>query len=267
MKLNILISTIDEGINSVSDLLLPYREDVEYIVSHQNRNHPFLAIPDELNRPDVLVSQIAGQGVTKCRNNGLKLATGDVCVIADDDVIYTDKNFDAIVDAYKKHNFDIVCFKINTGVNMKEYKRYPKEVTAIHSIYQYSASAVEITFKRQSVHQKNIRFDERFGLGSWLNTGHEDIFIHDALKKDLSVGFVPEYIVRHPYESTIKSFPKYAKRRVRAIGALDARLNGYLAIPKAFLGACKYAPDLIRNKKNPFAYLLERLSGSIYVLR
>lgn len=267
MKLNILISTIDEGIYKVADLLLSQRDDVEYIISHQNRNPVFMPVPQELQRTDVTVSQIYGQGVTKCRNNGLTQAKGDICVIADDDVTYNHHYFDTILRAYQEHNFDLICFKINTTDPEKEYKKYPKQVTTIRSVRDYSASAIEITFRRKAIIAGHLRFDERFGLGSWLNTGHEDLFIHDALNAGLSVGFIPEFIVQHPFESTIKSFPKYARRRVRAVGALDARLHGYKAIPKAFLGTLKYAPDLIRNKKNPVVYLCERLAGTIYVLK
>lgn len=267
MKLNILISTIDEGIYKIPDQLLSYRDDVDYLISHQNRNQNFLSVPDGLKRRDVIVSQIHGQGVTKCRNNGLKLAQGDVCVIADDDVTFSHSYFDTILKSYNEHNFDVTCFKINTLDQDKEYKKYPKTVTPIRSISEYSASAIEITFNRKAVINRHLQFDERFGLGSWLNTGHEDLFIYDAIKAGLSVGFIPEFIVEHPFESTIKAFPKYARRRVRAVGALDARLNGYKAIPKAFLGMIKYAPDLIRNKKNPVTYLCERLAGTIYVLK
>ena len=48
MTLNILISTIDSGINKIPEILLPYRNDVKYIVSHQYQDKKFLQIPKEL---------------------------------------------------------------------------------------------------------------------------------------------------------------------------------------------------------------------------
>jgi hypothetical protein len=86
LSLNILISTIDSGINKISGVLLSYRQDVSYIVSHQYRDEKHLPIPTELLREDVFISQIPGQGLTKSRNNAIQLATSDICVISDDDV-------------------------------------------------------------------------------------------------------------------------------------------------------------------------------------
>lgn len=267
MKLSVLISTIDTGINNVSKILLDTRNDVEYIISHQYRDEKFLLIPPELIRSDVIISQIPGKGLTISRNNAIRLANGDICVIADDDVIYTNEYFDTIKEAYSTSNFDLICLKIYTGEGQPQYKNYPNERKRITSILEYSPSSIEITFLKDPVIKKNILFDERFGMGSWLNGGGENLFVHDAIEKGLNVEFIPEYIVQHPFESTIKSFPIYAKRRVRVLGALDARLDGAISIPKAFYEVVRSFPKLIKNKKNPISYLMERLSGVAYILK
>lgn len=46
MNIDILICTFNEGINRVKEVLLDYREDIHYVVSHQITNsdyklHPF----------------------------------------------------------------------------------------------------------------------------------------------------------------------------------------------------------------------------------
>lgn len=267
MNLDILISTIDRGIERISNILLPVRSNVRYIISHQYTDEQYLPIPRELLRDDVLVSQIPGKGLTKSRNNAIRLATGDVCVIADDDVRYTNEYFDKIINAYQGGTYDMICFKINTGIGNPEYKNYPQKPIKISSLKDHTPSSIEITFKRKLILDIKIEFDERFGLGSWLNGGGENLFVYDAIKQGLKVGFIPEFIVEHTFESTIKSFPKYAQRRVRVNGALDARLNGLISIPKAFLATIKYSPDLIRNKKNPFVFLFDRIAGSLYILK
>lgn len=267
MKLNILISTIDQGIEKVGDILLPSRKDVKYIVSHQYRDEKFLVIPKDLMRDDVFVSQIPGQGLTKSRNNAIRLATGDICVIADDDVIYTNEYFDTILHIYENNTIDMACFKIFTGHGNPNYREYPATEIAISSIHTYAPSSIEITFRLKPIFKKEILFDERFGLGSWLAGGEENLFIVDAISAGLKVQFFPFFIVQHPYESTIKSFSKYAPRRVRVGGAMDARLNGTISLLKAFAGTLKLLPDLVKHKKNPFIYFYERLSGSIYILK
>lgn len=267
MVLNILISTIDQGIDKVADIPLEPRIDVKYIVTHQYRSHGFLRIPDRLIRPDVLISHIPGQGLTKSRNHAIRLATGDICVIADDDVRYNNAYFDLILQIYSTKEIDVACFKIKTLNSQPEYKQYPANEVLLTNITQFSPSSIEITFKREAIINSNIQFDERFGLGTWLNGGGENLFILDAINKGLRVKFFPFYIVEHPFESTIKLFSKYDQRRVRITGALDARINGYLSIFKTLCATIKYFPDLIRHKKNPIFYFNERLSGSIYILK
>ena len=72
MLLNVLISTIDEGIEKVQNVILKYRKDIFYIISHQYTAEEFKYVPQELKRKDVLISQIPGSGVTKSRNNSIK---------------------------------------------------------------------------------------------------------------------------------------------------------------------------------------------------
>ena len=267
MKINVLISTIDSGIDKIADILLTQRMDVEYIISHQYRDDKYLPVPRELDREDVTISQIAGQGVTKSRNNAIRQATGDVCVLSDDDVRYSNEYFDTILDVYENHDIDLACFKIFTGEGQPSYKNYPGQETVLTSLKGHYPSGLEITFRLKPIMEKGILFDERFGLGSWLCTGGENLFLIDAIQSGLKIKFFPKYIVKHPFESTIKSFPKYAQRRVRVGGAFDARINGHLAILKAFAGTIKILPDLLRQQKNPISYLYDRLSGVFYILR
>ena len=119
----------------------------------------------------------------------------------------------------------------------------------------------------KTVKQNNIRFDERFGAGNpYLIGSDEQIFVHDCLSKGLKVVYFPEYIVRHKYESTAKVFSPFDDKICRVIGGLDARMNGWAAIPKAFLGTIKFLPELIANKKNPLRYFKDRFAAACYIL-
>lgn len=271
MTLEILISTIDNGIDKISDILLPYRSDVKYLVSHQYQDEKFKYIPKELLREDVLVSQIPGKGLTKSRNNAIKLATGDICVIADDDVRYTNEYFDTILRTYSDKKYDVVCFKISKALGPEElkedYKYYPVESIRLNSLEDHLPSSIEITFKLNSVRDKEVFFDERFGLGSWLMGGEENLFIYDCIKKGLEVWFVPEYIVKHPHDCTITRLKKYHKRRVRLTGAMDMRLNGPISFLKAIPRTIIMLPELIRNNKNPILYFWQNLEGNFYIYK
>lgn len=248
-------------------MILDYRKDVSYIISHQYTEDKYKQIPDELNREDVFISQIQGIGVTKSRNNALQLADGDIGLFSDDDVIYVDEYFDTVIRHFTANEMlDIALFKIKTPDGFPEYKKYPEQPLKLSKL-PFSVGTIEIAFNIDRIKKSKILFDERFGAGQQLLIGSdESIFVHDGINKGLNIWFYPEYVVIHSYESTIDLVAKYDKRRVSVTGAFDARVNGWLAIPKAVLGTVKMIPDLIRNKKNPCVYFFERIRATIYIL-
>jgi glycosyltransferase involved in cell wall biosynthesis len=266
--ISILISTIDDKIHKAKNVLLSPRDDIEYIISHQYTSEAYKEIPADLLRNDVTISQIEGKGVARSRNNAIRLASGDVGLFADDDVTYQESYIDLLKKTFQDNpDIDIVLFKIKTRPGEPEYKSYPESPIELKKL-EFSASSVEIGFNINKIKESGLKFDERFGAGQeLLIISEETIFIEDCLKHGLKVVFIPEYIVEHPYQSTIKSVPKYDKRRNWVTGAYDCRSNGSIALLKAFLGTIKYLPDLLKNGVNPLTYFYHRLSAVIYILR
>jgi len=122
-------------------------------------------------------------------------ASGDIAVIADDDVEYSKKYFNRIVEKYESNpDIDIACFKINTGEGNPEYKNYPNKEIVINSIKEHSPSSIEITFRLKPIIEKGILFDERFGLGTRLKGGEEGLFFHDCIQNNLKIIFYILYI-------------------------------------------------------------------------
>ena len=265
MILNVLFSTIDSGINRINNILLPFRPDVRYIVSHQFRNRKFIDNP-LCSRKDVEVSHIPGAGLTKSRNNAISLAQEGISIIADDDVRYTNDYFDKVLKTFHDHNPDVALFKIKSLPGEKEYRGYPNISYRLSEGKMHIPSSIEIAFRVSSIKNNTLKFDERFGLGSYISFGEEYIFIHDCVRKGLHVQYFPKYIVEHPFQSTIKSFPKYDKKLILVDGATDARLHGYKSIIKSFATTWKFLPDIIQKGRNPLVYLGNRLSGAFYIL-
>ncbi len=268
MKISILISTIDQRIERVKNVLLNPRDDIEYIVSHQYTSERYKQIPSELQRADVMVTQIPGKGLTKSRNHALKLAKGDIGLFSDDDVTYQECYIDILKNTFRTNpDIDVALFKIKTGSGEPEYRNYPKLQENLKNKL-FSVSSIEIGFRIQRIRESGLLFDERFGAGQELLIGSEEkIFIKDCLKFGLKVVYVPEYIVEHSFWSTINSIPKFDKRRNWVTGACDCRINGRIALLKAFVGTFKILPDLLKHKVNPLSYFYQRLSAAIYILR
>lgn len=215
MILEVLISTIDGGIEKIPDILLDEREDVRYLVSWQIRagsqelraESEFLLVNKEwARREDVKVFTMKGQGLSRNRNNALLHATGDILLIADDDCHYTNEYFDNILSSYKEHpEADIILFKGNLN------KAYPeKEMTLKKALRHrgYFVSSVEMTMRKLRAESQKLRgilFNEEFGLGSGKYIcGEEDVFLKDAEKAGQQILFVPKMIVETDPNTTGK---------------------------------------------------------------
>ena len=266
MNLCVLISTLDNRIFRLEKSLLPAREDISYVISHQVSSNIFDSKFDFLNRQDIILNRIYGTGVTKSRNNAINLAQGDIGLFSDDDVFYKDEYLDVVIRTFHENpDLDVGIFKIKTLPGEPEYKNFPTEVIK-YDKKAPSVGTVQIAIKLKSIKDNKIWFDERFGAGNKFLIGSDEmIFVQDCLNAGLTVKYYPEYVVIHPYESTIKSIPLYDNRRIRVAGGIDARINGPIAIPKSFIGTIKFLPDLIKHKKNPIIYFWERFRAAVYI--
>lgn len=109
--LDILICTLNEGINKVASVLLPQQEGVRYVVSWQQDGYQ-CDIPLALLRSDVTVVTLPGRGLSRNRNNAIAHSTADICLIADDDVAYTPDAFRAVIDTFEGNpHLDVATFR------------------------------------------------------------------------------------------------------------------------------------------------------------
>ncbi|MBS9766979.1 MAG: glycosyltransferase family 2 protein [Flavobacteriaceae bacterium] len=184
------------------------------------------------------------KGLSKSRNRAIEKATNaDICLICDDDVQYKQNVDKIITQAFTENpDADIITFQIETPNNQK-YKNYREQKFKHNKRSVLQVSSVEITFRRQSILEKKLLFDERFGLGTNFPSGEEAIFLSDALKKGLNIIYLPMPIAIHPRESSGKDYenPKLAPAK----GALFYRIFGwksYLLIPLFALKHYKETP-------------------------
>ena len=130
------------------------------------------------------------KGLSRSRNHALDNAVGDICVIADDDMVYMDDYKKTIIDAYKKYqDADIIIFIVDR--EHKDYKLKIKKEGRINILKTMKVSSVQITLKKFSILNKKLRFDEKFGAGSVYPWGEENIFLFDCIKRGCKIYYVP----------------------------------------------------------------------------
>lgn len=203
MTTDILICTLDDGIWGVDKILLKQNPSINYIISWQQTKE-YSNIPQTLKRGDVQIYILKGIGLSRNRNNALKHATSDICMIADDDVVYDLEGIQTVCEYYEQHpNVDIVTYKFSSKSNDKKHPNFSFDLRK--SPKGFSISSIEISFRREKV-QGQIAFNELMGLGSpYSGAGEDDLFILDCLCSKLRCQYIPVNVLYHEHESTGRS--------------------------------------------------------------
>lgn len=266
MSIDILICTIDDGVCSVSQVLMPHTPDVHYIVSMQHtqpiesRAEWGSAIEALRQRPDVVVTTLEGRGLSRNRNHALRAATADVVIIADDDCRYTPEGMAAIREAFAAHpESDAICFEA-VGYDGRPLKAYPTTTLNYAQACRagYSPASVEIALRRDSFERFGVSFDERFGLGSEFPASEEFVLLHDLSLAGGNINFVPQVIVATDAATTGQRFLHDARQQTTK-GAAFRRCYG---VPSALWRTLKEGVHhFVYNHANPLPIWLNMLRG------
>lgn len=253
MKIFVIISTIDEGLRGVPQVMLPEEEGVKYVVVWQ-RTGIIETLKDTFvtERGDVVLETMEGKGLCRSRNRGIEVAMGlladpledAVFVIADDDERLEPGVFQKLRTLYQENSrLDVALMRVRTEDGW--LKRYPAGRIDFRKRERwYYPSSVEMTF-RSRVAVMGLRFDERFGLGSErLCAGEEEVFLGEAVKKGLRVQILPAVLASTSAQTT--------GRRVLDVKVLRSKgaVYGYqLPLWRALLRSLREAVGLaVRNK-------------------
>lgn len=133
------------------------------------------------------------KGLSRSRNRAIENSRADICVIADDDIRYEDNYEEIIKKGYEKYpDADIIAFYVD---NVDDNKKRPiRKEGKINLIKSMRIQSVQLTFKRKSILNNNITFNENFGTGTELYMGEENIFLAECLRKKLKIYYIPQKI-------------------------------------------------------------------------
>lgn len=201
MTIEILVCTLDEGIREVDGLLLPPLPEVQYLVAWQQTHAGQPPLPATWKqRGDLRVLPHTGSGLSRNRNFALQHAEGDWLVIADDDNRYTPQSLQHLRHAISLHP-DAAALQLQAA----DYAGRPLRNYPPHA-YEYSTrprgtyvASYELALRRKAMLPA---FDTRFGLGTYLGCGEEEVFIHQLAASGQSVWYEPLSFVMTDAAST-----------------------------------------------------------------
>lgn len=204
MKLAIGISTVGKGINDLYNKVKNISSNVVVIISHQDNSD---------TKIDNMLAQLTNvyiitkneRGLSKSRNVLLDKAKTlgiDYLIISDDDVYYKNDGLELLSQhLIKEEHSSHYQFQSCDEANHLR-KKYKPESYELKRLDVFSVSSIEMCINISLVKESNIRFDERFGLGSIYAAGEEPIFLSDALSHNHHIRFLPITVTIHPLESS-----------------------------------------------------------------
>lgn len=176
------------------------------------------------NFPTVKIINSSEVGLSKSRNLALKNAAKNICLIADDDVVYFENFVSDIIYAFNSlPNPAIVTFN-HSRIGLDAPKNQSKIAFKHNRKTILEVCSIEIAFNRPEITSNRISFDEHFGLGSYFETAEEFLFLRNSLRQKLRLFYYPSVIVSHPLISSGRQEGK--KELIYARSALIYKTKG-----------------------------------------
>lgn len=168
------------------------------------------------------------RGLSRSRNMALLNASADICLICDDDEVLSDDYAETIESGYLDNH---ECGFISFNISIKE-RTFPDKKKKFGFLQSLKTASCQITFLREIIINKGIRFDVEMGAGVTMGGAEENRFLLDCLKAGLKGVYIPSVIgivttVGSTWDVTKETYAQYY---------LD-RGNAYLRLMGKYLGA------------------------------
>ena len=211
MKLQVLLSTMNQKDKKIIEKMGINTDAI--IINQCNKNE--VEIIDD-NEKHILFMSFKERGVGLSRNTALQRATADICIFADDDVIYKEDYENIILQQFKENpRADVLIFNIeSTNKERPEYEIKKKKRVNIFTCLKYGTSRIAIRLDKVRI--ANINFSLLWGGGAKYSQGEDTLFLRDCIKNKLKVYTVPISIgtVSHETSTWFKGYnEKYLKDR------------------------------------------------------
>ena len=186
-KLQVLIASMNQDDYSLLDKM---NIQTEAIVGNQCQRNSIEQL--EYAGHHVVYLNFHERGVGLNRNNALMRANATYCLFADDDMTYLDDYESMVLTAFKDNpDADILIFNLIEQESFR-YKIIKKHRVHFWNFMRYGTARIAI--KLESVRQNGIYFNQCFGGGTEHCHGEDTLFLHDCLRKGLTVVAVPQEI-------------------------------------------------------------------------
>lgn len=130
------------------------------------------------------------RGLTRSRNMAIQKASGDICLICDDDEVFVQDYEKVILQSYEKlDDADVIIFKMKNRPSS-----FKDQIQRIRFPQTMKVSSWQISFRRRALLEKKIKFDELLGAGTGNGAEEELKLLLDCERAGLKIYYVPAEI-------------------------------------------------------------------------
>lgn len=221
MNLQVLVSTMNQTDHGILEKMNIQSEAIFINQCEQNKFEEFF-----YNGNRIRFLSFAERGVGLSRNNALMRATADICLMADDDMIYQDGYRDLVINAFKANpTADIILFNVPIHKNDGETIIKIKKNKRVRFYNSLKYGTVNIAFKTNTIKKNNIFFSLLFGGGARYGSGEDTLFIIESLKNKLKIYSNPT-VIANIQEGESTWFSGYNEKYFYDRGALFQAICG-----------------------------------------
>ena len=187
MKVQVLVASINQRDYSLLDKMNIKSDAIIGNQCDRNSVENFIH-----NGNNITYLNFNEKGVGLNRNNSLMRANADICLFADDDMVYFDNYVETVINAFERYpKADVIIFNIN-GRDGKKIKT--EKVKKINYFNYLKYGTARIAIKLKPIKDNAIYFNQCFGGGTEHCHGEDNLFLTSCLKNNLNIYAVPDII-------------------------------------------------------------------------
>lgn len=177
----------------------------------------------------MITTQTRGVGIN--RNLALLHATGDILLLADDDIRYADGYEEGVRRAYEQHpDADMIIFSMDITQNGRVIRQVKNRDSRLRLYRALRYGTCVCSIRRESQRRANIWFSTEFGGGTKYAHGEDTLFIRDAFRRGLRV-YTSSFCLGTCAKDTSTCFHGFDEKYFFDQGVLYRALFGRAAAP------------------------------------
>ena len=206
MKISMIMGTLNRRNlmeRAIESILVQSHADFEIVIVDQSdETNEDIALWDDR----IKYTHINERGLSLARNIGLKMASGDIIGLMDDDAVYEQNVLEIVSKLFDANNkIGIVCGQIIDFNNLDEVlDGHPKLLNQIN-FFKYCISP-SMFIRKQTISE--INFDEVLGVGRYLGSAEESDMVLQIMYKKMKGVYAPNIHVYHAMQNGRADIPK-----------------------------------------------------------